>query len=253
MSDKSTSVQVIERAAQLLDVLANQKAEYATLKVLSAETGLHPSTAFRILSSLSDVGFVQRTDSGKYALGMKLGQLGCRVRSSADIRTEARSVMEWLRDNVGETINLTVKEGDEMVYVERANISRMMKVEQIIGSRAPLHVTAVGKLMLGEGSDEEIDRYAERTGLPRYTANTCIDPALLKSTIRESIARGYALDNEEAELGVGCIGVLVRDASGDAVAGLSISAPISRCKKEWISIIQEAGRRISERLGYRLV
>jgi DNA-binding IclR family transcriptional regulator len=244
------SIQVLERANQLLDSIANQEEESATLKILSAETGLHPSTAFRILSSLSDIGFVQRDAAGRYSLGIKLRQLGCRVRASADIRTEAKPIMEWLRDKVGETVNLTVREGAEVVYIERATTTRMMRVEQVIGSRAPLHVTAVGKLMLGEGDDDEITEYAERAGLPEYTRHTLTELASLKREIEQSRARGYALDNEEAELGVGCIGVLVRDISGNAVAGLSISAPIERRKEEWIQLVQEAGRRLSERLGY---
>lgn len=250
MTDKKPSIQVLERAGLLLDAIVNQEEETASLKILSAETGLHPSTALRILSSLSDLGFVMRNEAGKYSLGLKLRQLGCQVRLSADLRTEAKGVMEWLRDKVGETVNLAVREGDEVVYVERSTVSRMMKVEQVIGSRAPLHVTAVGKLMLGEDGDDGICGYAARTGMPRYTKNTLTDLASLKTNIGASLEKGYALDNEEAELGVGCIGVLVKDLRGNPVAGLSISAPIERRKDEWIPILQKAGKRLSKRLGY---
>lgn len=250
MTEKKPSIQVLERAAHLLDSIANQEEEAVSLKILSAETGLHPSTALRILSSLADIGFVMRNDSGRYSLGVKLRQLGCQVRLSVDLRTEAKAVMEWLRDRVGETVNLTVREGDEVIYVERATVDRMMKVEQVIGSRAPLHVTAVGKLMLGEEGDQAASDYAKRTGLPGYTSNTLADLAALREDIDLSMALGYALDNEEAEIGVGCIGVLVRDVRGNPVAGLSVSAPIERRKDDWIPILQEAGRRLSERLGY---
>ena len=253
MSEKKTSIQVIDRAGRLMDSIADQEEESVSLKILSAETGLHPSTAYRILSSLSDIGFVKRDGAGKYSLGIKLRRLGCRIRESADIRSEAKSIMEWLRDKTGETVNLTVRDGDEMVYVDRAPTDRMMRVEHVIGSQAPLHVTAVGKLMLGEGSDKEIEEYVKRTGLPAYTQNTFTDLVSLKNEIEKSNARGYALDDEEAELGVGCIGVLVRDMKGVAVAGLSISAPMGRRRKEqWIHIAQVAGRRLSERLGYKI-
>lgn len=250
MTEKKPSIQVIERAARLLDSIANEEDKAVSLKVLSAETGLHPSTALRILSSLTDIGFVMRNEAGRYSLGVKLRQLGCQVRVSADLRTEAKAIMGWLRDKVGETVNLTIREDDEVVYVDRSTVNRMMKVEQVIGHRAPLHVTAVGKLMLGEKGDDEVEAYAGRTGLPEYTKNTFTDLASLKREITEAVTRHYALDNEEAELGVGCIGVLVRDVRGKAVAGLSISAPMDRRKDEWIPIIQEAGRRLSERLGY---
>lgn len=250
MSEKKPSIQVLERAGVLLDAIANQEEEAVSLKILSAESGLHPSTALRILSSLVDIGFVMRNAAGRYSLGLKLRQLGCQVRVSADLRAEAKAVMEWLRDKVGETVNLTIREGDEVVYVDRSTVNRMMKVEQVIGHRAPLHVTAVGKLILGEDGEEGVRKYVARTGLPRYTKNTHADLVSLQTEINLSLAEGYALDNEEAELGVGCIGVLVKDVRGNPVAGLSISAPIERRKDEWIPILQEAGGRLSERLGY---
>ena len=251
MNARKPPIQVIERAGHLLDAIARHGEAAVTLKVLSAESGLHPSTAFRILSSLVEIGFVHRDDAGRYALGAKLQQLGSRVRTSVDIREEAKPIMSWLRDQVGETVNLTVREGDEMVYVERASPARMMRVERVIGSRAPMHVTAVGKLMLGEDEAVRVAAYAKRTGLPAFTEKTHVALASLQEDIGLSKARGYALDNEETESGVGCIGVLVRDMSGEAVAGLSISFPIDRRKTEWIPVVQEAGRRLSERLGYR--
>jgi DNA-binding IclR family transcriptional regulator len=143
MQKESNSIQVIERLARLLDVIAAHD-EAVSLKILSAETGLHPSTAFRILASLAEQGFVERTSRGNYQLGVKLMQLGSRVSSGVDIRKIALPLMENLRDQLGETVNLTVREGDEVVYIERTLAKRMIRVEQVIGSRAPLHVTAVG-------------------------------------------------------------------------------------------------------------
>jgi len=121
----------------------------------------------------------------------------------------------------------------------------------VIGSRAPLHVTAVGKLLLSEMTDEEVEAYASRTGLQQLTSNTVTDLGQLREEICRVRSQGYALDNEEAEYGVGCIGVLIRDSSGAAVAGLSISAPIERRRDEWIELLKTAGAHISERLGYK--
>lgn len=136
MKESSNSIQVIERLAQLLDVIAAHD-EPVSLKVLSAETGLHPSTAFRILSSLAEQGFVERSTRGNYQLGIKLMQLGSRVRTGVDIRKIALPLMEKLRDQLDETVNLTVREEDEVVYIERSLAKRMIRVEQVIGSRAP--------------------------------------------------------------------------------------------------------------------
>ena len=248
-SHRTGSIQVIERLARLLDAIAMHD-EPVSLKVLSAETGLHASTAFRILASLIEHGFVERTDRGTYQLGARLYQLGSRVASSVDLRQVALPVMEELRDRLGETVNLTVQEGDEVVYVERALARRMMRVEQVIGSRAPLHVTAVGKLMLGELGEAACRSYAKRSKLPAYTRNTHTKVTALTQDCMAAAKNGYALDNEEAELGVGCIGALVRDASGKVVAGLSLSAPIERRRDDWAREVMDAAAHISRLLGY---
>jgi DNA-binding IclR family transcriptional regulator len=104
--------------------------------------------------------------------------------------------------------------------------------------------------MLGEGGFAECHRYAERNGLPSYTPNTIVDADRLAHEAETAKNAGYALDNEEAELGVACIGVLIRDASGEAVAGLSISAPRDRHESAWIDLLIQAGNRLSKRLGY---
>ncbi len=247
-----SAIQVIDRMTALLEAIARYQ-HPVSLKVLSAETGLHASTAFRILASMTENGFIERHESGQYQLGARLLHLGSRVRSAMDVRVEAKSVMETLRDRLDESVNLTVREGDEVVYVEKATPNRMMHVQQLIGSRAPLHVTAVGKMMLAEGGDEECRGYAERTNLPAYTRNTINSQAGLLIEAERIRDQGYALDDEEAEIGVGCIGVLVHDSTGAPVAGLSVSAPMDRRRAEWIPLVIEAGRRISERLGYRRV
>jgi DNA-binding IclR family transcriptional regulator len=249
MDTATSSIQVIDRLARLLDVIAASDTP-VSLKILAAETALHPSSAFRILGAMIAVGFVERDANSHYSLGKKLGRLGGKVRQGKDMREVARDVMEKLRDQLGETVNLTVREGDEVIYIERATPNRMMRVEQVIGSRAPLHVTAVGKLMLAEMGDAFIRAYTKRTGLKQYTTHTYNTQASLLKAVHDASAQGYALDNEEAEIGVGCIGALIRDANGDVVAGLSVSAPIERRKNEWAVVMIEAAAKISERLGY---
>jgi len=251
MKEAANSIQVIDRLAQLLDAIAAHD-EPVSLKVLSAETGLHPSTSFRILASLTEQGFVERSTRGNYQLGIKLMQLGSRVRTAVDIRKVALPLMEKLRDQLDETVNLTVREGDEIVYIERSLAKRMIRVEQVIGSRAPLHVTAVGKMMLGDMGEVACRSYAKRSKLPAYTVNTHTKITALWQECIASANRGYALDNEEAELGVSCIGTLVRDASGHVVAGLSVSAPIERRKQKWIAQVMETGEQLSSLLGFSL-
>jgi DNA-binding IclR family transcriptional regulator len=247
---KRSAIQVLDRAASLLEAIARYP-EPVSLKVLCAETELHASTAHRILGSLVDNRFVERDAAGHYRLGIRLLQLGVRLHSSIDLRAVALPIMESLRDRVGESVNLTVREGDVLVYIEKATPNRMMHVQQLIGSRAPLHVTAVGKMMLGAGGEDEIRGYAERTNLPAYTRNTRSSlPALMDDCVT-SAARGYALDDEEAEIDVGCIGALIRDGQGNVVAGLSVSAPIERRRTAWVDDVITAADAISAKLGYK--
>jgi DNA-binding IclR family transcriptional regulator len=245
----SSSIQVIDRMTLLLDAIARHD-NHVSLKVLSAETGLHPSTAFRILASLSAHELVERSESGQYRLGIRLLQLSSHVHKRVDLREEAVPVMRELCNAVGETVNLSVRQGDEVVYIERAISKQMMRVEQVVGHRAPLHVTAVGKLMMAEIGKPFVREYGERTGLPSYTKNTITDVNALIAASEKDLRQGYSLDNEEAEIGVGCIGVLVRDGTGAVIGGLSISAPIERRKDDWIPLVRDAGMEISNRLGY---
>jgi DNA-binding IclR family transcriptional regulator len=242
-----SSIQVIDRSASLLDTISHYE-NPVSLKILSADTGLHPSTAFRILGALMEAGFVEKDSAGHYMLGKKLVRLASKVRRSVDLREQALDIMEALRDVIGETVNLTVREGDEVIYIERVTSNRMMRVEQVIGSRAPLHVTAVGKLMLAELGDHFIRAYASRTGLKPYTSHTMATEQDLLNSVHQAHEQGFAYDNEEAEDGVGCIGVLIYDNGNNVVAGLSISAPIERRKDEWVKLVKEAGKKISERL-----
>ncbi len=249
MTAPHTAIQVLDRMALLLDALARY-AEPVSLKYLAADTGLNPSTAHRILTALAGHGYVERVEPAAWQLGTKLLQLGHRVRAGQDVRRAARPVMDRLRDEIGESVNLTLRSGDEVIYVERATPARAIRVEQVIGSRAPLHVTAVGKLWLAEDGPEGVRAYARRTGLPRYTPHTLCDLEALLDVTGRCIRLGYALDDEEAEPGVGCIGALIRDATGQVVAGLSVSAPIERRRLEWIPLVTRAAALISERLGY---
>ena len=247
MQKSTSSIQVINRSVRLLEAIAASNGS-TSLKILSAETELHPSTAFRILASLIQNGLVERDTSNQYFIGRKISTLANSVRRGIDLREEARDIMNQLRDEIGESINLTVREGDEVIYIERATPNRMMRVQQVIGSRAPLHVTAVGKLMLDVLGNEFISAYSKRSGLKAYTKHTFSSLEELNENLHESTAQGFAYDNEEAEIGVGCIGVLIHNNSGDVVGGLSISAPIERRKDEWAALLKQAAKKISERL-----
>ena len=234
----------------LMDALAST-AEPLNLKRLAADTGLHTSTAHRILSVMVEHGLADRLEPGQYRLGIRLLELGHLVKSRIDLRTEALPIMQALHAELGETVNLSVRQGDEMVYVERLVSDRQaMRVAHLIGARAPLHVTAVGKIFLMEDGPERCRQYALRTGLPGLTRNTVRDLATLDREVEKTRRSGFAFDHEEAEPGVSCVGAGIRDDEGRLVAGLSVSAPSNRLDRAWGARIREAADAISRAIGW---
>jgi len=246
-----SSIQVIDRMMSLLEALAVHP-QAVNLKQLAHITALHPSSAHRILNVMVEKGLVDKLEPGTYRLGLKLLQLGSLVKARLNIRNEALPFMQQLHHDLGETVNLSLRQGDEVVYVERTASGRaMMRVVQIVGARAPLHITAVGKIFLADAGDEEASAYAARTGLPAYTKTTLdSEKALLEELVRVR-KKWIAFDNEEAEKGVSCIGAGIRDADGALIAGLSISAPSDRFDRAWAQKVKDTADAISADLGYR--
>lgn len=250
-SNDKTSIQVIERMVTLLDALANYP-DPVSLKELAKVTGLHPSTAHRILNDLVTKRFVDRSEPGSYRLGMRLLELGNIVKSRLDVREASLEFMRTLHRKTQQTVNLSVRQGDEIVYIDRAFSERSgMQVVRAIGGRAPLHLTSTGKLFLSVDDAKLVRAYATRTGLAGHNRNSITDLAKLERDLSLVRARGYARDNEELELGVRCMAAGIRDDSGHIIAGLSISAPADRLQEEWLEDLVATAQAISAVLGYR--
>jgi len=247
-----TAIQVIERMMKLLDALAQRSAS-VSLKELAQTTSLHPSTAHRILNDMVVGRFVDRGDqAGTYRLGMRLLELGNLVKARLSVREAAVEPMRDLHRKTGQTVNLSVRQGDEIVYVERSYSERSgMQVVRAIGGRAPLHLTSSGKLFLAFDEPRTVRSYATRTGLAGHTRNSITDLQRLERELSMVRARGFAKDNEELELGVRCIAAAIRDDSGHVVAGLSVSAPADRLQEAWIDELVGTAAKISAGLGHQ--
>lgn len=244
------NIQVLDRAMRLLDALAAQP-DPVTLKELATRTGLHASTAHRILNDLVQGRFVERVDNGIYQLGMRLLELGSLVKGRLNVHEAAIPGMRALHKLTGQTVNLSIQQGDEIVYIDRAWSERSgMQVVRAIGGRAPLHLTSTGKLFLSTFDARLVRAYALRTGLAGQTRNSLTTLEALDRDLALVKRLGYSRDNEELELGVRCIAAGIFDDSGHLVAGLSISAPASRLHDEWIKHLVETATNISEALGY---
>lgn len=250
-ASEKTSIQVIERMVSLLDALAHYQ-DPVSLKELALETGLHPSTAHRILNDLVKTRFVDRADTGYYQLGMRLLELGNIVKSHLNVRETALEFMRTLHRQTNQTINLSVRQGDDIVYIDRAFSERSgMQVVRAIGGRAPLHLTSTGKLFLSLDEPKAIRAYATRTGLSGHNKNSITDLSKLEKELAEVRQTGYAKDNEELELGVRCMAAGIHDDSGKMIAGLSISAPADRLQEDWKNNLMETAHQISAALGYK--
>jgi DNA-binding IclR family transcriptional regulator len=245
------SIQVIERMMSLLDVLADLP-EPVSLKILAQCTGLHPSTAHRILAVMASAGIVERNDTGAYALGIRLLELGNIVKSRINIRQVALPYMQQLHEVVGEAVNLGIRHRDEIIYVERTSSGRsLVRVVYLVGGRAPLHLTSVGKLFLAADGTSDVRAYAQRTGLPGKTPHSLTRLDTLEVDLDKIRRQEVAYDSEEAEIGLRCVAAPIRDDGGQIVAGLSISAPSDRYNADWVMPVRATAGEISQALGYR--
>lgn len=244
------TVQVIERMFTLMDVLATRE-DAISLKEISEKTGLHPSTAHRILNDLASGRYVDRPQPGTYRLGMRLLELGNLVKARLNVRDAAIAPMRELHRQIQQPVNLSMRQGDEIVYIERAYSERSgMQVVRAIGGRAPLHLTSTGKLFLALDDPQRVRAYATRTGLAGHTRNSITQLPVLERELAKARQYGIARDNEELELGVRCMAAGVYDDQGKLVAGLSISAPADRLDEGWMPKLQATANEISLALGH---
>ena len=243
------AIQVLERTFALLEVLAAHP-DPVSLKQISETTGLHPSTAHRILNDLTVGRLVERPEAGSYRLGMRLLELGNLVKARLDVRQAAIGPMRELHRLTHQPVNLSMRQGDEIVYIERAFSERSgMQVVRAIGGKAPLHLTSVGKLFLAQDDPPRVRAYATRTGLAGHTRNSITELALLERELSAVRSQGWARDNEELELGVRCMAAGIYDDQGRLAAGLSISSPADRLEEGWLEHVRSTAAEISSALG----
>src|SRR3954462_3151870 len=245
------TIQVIERMFALIDVLASRE-EAISLKEISEKTGLHPSTTHRILNDLATARFVDRPEAGSYRLGMRLLELGNLGKARLNVRDAALTPMRELHKQIQQPVNLSVRQGDEIVYVERAYSERSgMQVVRAIGGRAPLHLSSTGKLFLAADDAQRVRAYATRTGLAGHTKNSITQLPVLERELGKARQYGIARDNEELELGVRCMAAGIYDDQAKLIAGLSISAPADRLDESWLGKLQATANEISTALGHK--
>ncbi|CCH34358.1 IclR family transcriptional regulator [Actinosynnema sp. NPDC047251] len=232
MARESTGVQSLQRAFDLLERLADAGGE-ASLSELAASSGLPLPTIHRLIRTLVTLGYVRQNSNRRYTLGSRLIRLG--ESASRQFGTWARPFLARLVDQVEETANLAVLDGDEVVYVAQVPSRHSMRMFTEVGRRLLPHGTGVGKAMLAQLPREQVRALLDRTGLPAYTPNTITDAGELLASLDRIAEQGYALDESEQELGVRCIAVPLIGAP--TMAAVSVSGPEGRLTKDAVDRI----------------
>ena len=223
----TASVQTLDRALSLLVTLA--AADGLTLTALGERTGLAPSSLHRLLASLSAHGFVAADEVDQtWAIGVEAFRVGQAFLRRAKAVSVARPVMRDLMEETGETANLGLIEGGEVVFVAQVESAEPIRAFFRAGERRAAHASGIGKALIAEWPAERVVRLVRSRGLERYTANTLTGEAALMSALAEIRARGFAIDDEERNAGMRCIAAAIFDENGEAAAGLSISGPSAR-------------------------
>jgi DNA-binding IclR family transcriptional regulator len=247
-------VQVLERAGAILDILAEAQ-DGLGLAEIAKVAKVHKSTAHRILMSLEAQRLIYRDPAGgRYRLGLRLFELGSAAIAQFNIRDRARRYLEAVVNESEETVHLCVMDAGEVLYLDKVEPSRSIRMSSRIGLRNPAHCTAVGKAMMAWMPETEVESIVHRHGLQKFTPKTITTLAELRAELAKVREYGYAIDDEEHEDGVRCVASVVRDHSGRPAAAISISAPSFRIPLGKIPIyaksICKACQELSQEWGF---
>lgn len=252
MGKHGYSVTSVLRALDVLEYLARQGGAGRVSDIAKA-LRCSKNTAFRLLKTLQQRGFVSQMDDASYELTFKLLNLGECVLRNTDLHSVARPHLEALNRQFGETVSLGVLEGEEIVYLDRVLGTRPYHTSYAVGARTTAHSTALGKAILAFSAAPVVDRVV-KAGLRPRTEYTITDPERLRADLRATAARGYAYDNQESVFGIRCIAGPVFDRRGDVVAAISVSALAARVTDEYAKTLARrvtaAAAALSIRLGY---
>jgi len=248
-------VQVLDRSVAILETLAAAEEDLSLFEI-AEHLRLHKSTIHRLLMVLERHRLVERrADGGRYGLGLRLFELGTRAFTRLGLGERARPHLEKLAVETGETAHLCILDDGGVLYLEKVEPSRTVRVPSSVGRRNPAHCTAVGKVLLAHLAPADLDRLVEARGLKAYTRNTITTSSLLQRELRAIRERGYAVDDEEIEEGLRCVGAPVRDHSGRVVASMSIAGPafrVTRAKAPSLArTVMKICDALSAELGYQ--
>jgi len=249
-----TTLSSVANSILLLKAFSDEHSELG-ISTLAERLHLAKSTVHRLASTLVDAGMLEQNANGQYRLGLAVFELGSLVRRKLDLSFEAKPWLMTLREQTGETVDLSILDHDGVVCVNFLESRKVNRISAGIGLRKPVHCTAEGKVLIAFQSPQAIDRVVTAAHEQR-TPRTLTDEAALREELAKVRARGYAIDDEEYEPGVRSIAAPVRDDTGNSVAAVGVTGPAHRLTKSRLAIIgrhvDAAAKAISLRLGARL-
>jgi DNA-binding IclR family transcriptional regulator len=242
----------LERAVSVLDVLSDSDTPLSLAEICQ-RMGLHKSTAHRSLMVLERSALIERTLENRFRLGLKLYELGNRAVEQIDLRARVYPFFRRLAAEVGETVHLGVLQKTSVVYLDKVEPNRRICMSSKIGTSNPVYCTSLGKAMLAFQPEEMIDKIVAKLRITRYTPKTLCSREKLLEYLKVVRRRGYAIDDEEIEIGVRCVGAPVLNEDNWAIAAVSVSGPSSRITAQRVPAIAErlliCCREISASLG----
>lgn len=242
--ERDYTVRAVDRVCAILDLLQQSIDQVSLLDVADA-TELPKSSAFRYLWTLENHRYVERDpDTGLYRLG--LGFLGMQSRQLEVLRERTRPWLEKLRDDLGETINLGLLDGDSVIYVDIVESRRGVRLAARRGDRDPIHSTALGKAIAADLPDDRVREILEHSGMPRRTANTITTPDDYLAELARVRRLGYAVDDGENELDGRCVAVPIPGTR--LPAALSLSAPSARFPVQEVATVAQRLRNVAEQI-----
>ena len=246
-------VQALDRAFAVLDLLGESETPLGLAQVASS-LQLHKSTAHRFLMVLERHRMVERTSSGKFRLGLRLFDFGNRAIEQYDLRDRAQPHLRRLVAETEETAHLCILEQARVIYIDKIEPARSVRMITRIGSSNSVHCTSVGKAILAFLPEDRVAEILRRTRFERFTHRTITTPEALRTEIEKTRRRGYAVDDEELEEGLRCIAVPLLDADRQPVAAVSVSGPSFRVTAQKLPAIAnhllQCVRGISTDMGY---
>lgn len=248
-------VQSVERTLSILEVLADYRDGLGVTEI-SEKVGLHKSTVYRLLSTLIYKEYVyQDKDTNRYMTSFKLYELGNKRVENMDILSASKTYSKRLMESLNEVVHLVVRENNKIIYIDKVEANNTIRMASTIGKRSPMYCTSVGKAILAFSNDEDVYGVWNTTSIEKRTPNTIVELEVLKKELAVIKERGYAIDNEENEPGVRCVGVPIFDRFNQVAGAISISGPTFRVTEAKVeSIAQEVMKYaglISMELGYR--